>query len=187
MSPCTIRGALAMLCNMAREIFSRTVLSHADVEQLSVRLARRMEDFAPNLVVYLERGGAVVGGCIGDQLGVPVVGIDVSYSLSRTLSRLPRVGEVVAWPIKEVSYRFGEPRLNRLPRDLSGAERIALVDDSASSGKSLKLALRSLEKLGFDRRRVCVGVIRCGSRARSIVDYFEIGRPVLFERRERDG
>ncbi len=176
-----------MLRNMAREILSRTVLCSTDVEELATRLARKIEDFAPNLVVYLERGGAVVGGCIGDQLGLPVVGIDVSYPLSRALSTLPRFGEVAAWPIKEILYRFGEPRLNRLPEEISGAERIALVDDSASSGKSLKLALKNLEQLGIDRRRICVAVVRCGPRARSIVDYFEIGRPVLFERCERDG
>ena len=156
-------------------------LRSADIQKLARNLARKVAPFSPDLVVYLADGGQTVGCRMARILGVPARAIDMSYPFSRYYNRAPRMHKPLLWPLKELLYRFTNPRLNGLPfPKLARAKRIVLVDDSASSGKSLRLALDTLESAGVEPRLIEVAVIRAGRRAQSLVDHFEVEEPVLF-------
>ena len=155
-------------------------ISKTDVHKLACKLSRRLMPFAPELVVYIEQGGKTVGLAIARELGVPALGLDISYPLSRKMNRAPQLIQGLLWPAKELVYRLSSPRLNSTFTGMEKGKRVALVDDSASSGRSLKAALSTLEHAGIDRSQIQVAVIRSGSRAHQFVDYFELSQPVLF-------
>jgi hypoxanthine phosphoribosyltransferase len=91
------------------------------------------------------------------------------------LSRLPHpLLHWMAFPIKEVVYRLTRPRLVDNPtafpvHPLTG-EKILLVDDTASSGKTLKIAFDFLITSGAHAKDIRVAVGRAGQRVRSLLD-----------------
>ena len=165
---------------MIGTLTGRELLAGEDLQRLSRNLARRLAPFAPDIVVYVEQGGAMIGHEVARELIVPAIGLDISYPLSRLLNRAPTAVRLAAWPIKELVYRLASPGLRTAVGEIDTASRVALVDDSASTGRSLQVAVRTLEAAGIERGNIQIAVIRCGSRARSIVDHFETERPVLF-------
>ena len=155
-------------------------LSKIDVDRLARRLSQKLLPFAPDLVVYIEQGGKSVGQAVAAALEVPALGLDISYPLSRDLNRAPRILQGLLWPAKELVYRFSSPKLNCGCTGLNHVHRVALVDDSASSGHSVQTAVSALAQAGIHRSQIRVAVIRSGLRARKFVDFFEIEQPVLF-------
>ena len=157
-------------------------LEDADVARLAHELARSVAPFGPSAVIYLHRGGAPVGRTMAAALDVPCFRLDVRYPATALLRRLPRPVEVLAFPLKELAYRLTAPRAV----DGSDAawpaptERVVLVDDSASSGRTVRAALAALARRGFPRERISVAVIRCGAGARDVVDHFALSAPVRF-------
>ncbi|MDJ0765791.1 MAG: phosphoribosyltransferase [Myxococcota bacterium] len=157
-------------------------MKRRNIEDIAQRLAVRISHRPVQLVVYIEQGASGLGVAVAKALNVPVVGLDISYPLSRTLNRAPRFLRAMAWPIKEVTYRFTSPRRNAsLPSCLSDAYRIALIDDTASTGRTLKAAIRVLADAGIDRDRITTAVIRCGKQALPLVDCFETTDRVRFK------
>ena len=160
----------------------RPVLGQSDVQELASRLATRLSDFEPKQVLYLKRGGERVGKEIARILGLPSQGLDICYPVSR----IERTWlSALIWPLKELIYRMAAPTIKNSLNSISIpiTERLALVDDSAGTGRTLRIALDALRGLGVDESLIRVAVIRCGKRARSLVDHFEIGEPVLFRGR----
>ncbi|MDD5306263.1 MAG: hypothetical protein PHU25_02970 [Deltaproteobacteria bacterium] len=101
--------------------------------------------------------------------------------MSRILSRRGSLARALMWPVKETAYRLTRPSFEGRAPDLAPDVRVALIDDSASSGRTLRIALEVLSGLGIPRDRVYVAVLRCGPRARALVDAFVLERPVIFE------
>jgi hypoxanthine phosphoribosyltransferase len=169
---------------MSRLLLRRKTISDDDYEEIATRFAGRLAGFAPSLVIYLEQGGRELGLALARELHIQAVGLDLSYSMSRFIQRLPVFARVLAWPVKEILYKSTLPKLNEGVGQIPDAShvRILLVDDSASTGRSLRLGLNVLRDAGVSRQRIRVLVIRCGKRARSTVDLFEFGEPVLFRR-----
>ncbi|MCP4679510.1 MAG: hypothetical protein GY854_29275 [Deltaproteobacteria bacterium] len=165
---------------MTVKLTGLTKVAGVDVQRLSRKLAKRLAPFAPDIVVYVEQGGAVIGQEVARELMISAIGLDISYPLSRLLNRAPSAVKLAAWPIKELVYRLASPGLRTAIGGIDATYRVALVDDSASTGRSLQVAVRTLEAAGIERRNIEIAVIRCGSRARSIVDHFETEQPVLF-------
>ncbi|MCP4600557.1 MAG: hypothetical protein GY847_08510 [Proteobacteria bacterium] len=165
---------------MAISPWNRKALRNIDVQGLAIDLACRLAPMKPDVVLYLEKGGRAVGLTVAGELKVPAIGLDISYPLSRLLNKAPPVAQIAAWPVKEIIYRLASPRLNKPLAELANVGKVALVDDSASSGRSLKVAFNALRAAGICRCDIRVAVIRCGPRARSIVDHFEVTQPVLF-------
>ncbi len=153
------------------------MLDEIEVNRLASRLAIKLAPFAPTRVIYIENGGQTVGEAIARDLCLPATGVDIGYPVSRVGRALPRN---LLFPVKELAYRLTSPRLRQPLPPLPAGERLALVDDSASSGKTVQIALLALKDMGIGKESIEVAVIRCGRRARSYVDHFEIERPVLF-------
>jgi pyrimidine operon attenuation protein/uracil phosphoribosyltransferase len=139
-----------------------------DIRALAVSLSVRLAEHAPCSVVGIARGGQQLGALVAEQLKVPFYTLDLSYPGSRPW--LGRLGEAFLFPIKEVLYRVSSPRLNSPSFFAEGVDGVvALVDDTASSGRTLRAAFDALGQAGISREQVVVAVVRCGPRARSLV------------------
>ena len=132
-------------------------------------LIEQLEGFAPDAVLFIERGGRPLGEALAQRYHVPAIGIDVAYPLSRLSHRTIRW---MAFPVKELAYRLTSPRLISETDDLSHidtAANLLIVDDSASSGKTLGVVRKELASMGhLGQNRVAVG--RLGRRAVPWVD-----------------
>lgn len=155
----------------------RTVINDADIRAAASRLAEKLRPFSPTCVLYIRCGGALLGRTVADVLNVEARGIDIRYPASRVRSPLARR---MLFPFKEILYKLTRPSI-RLAEDLkiSPQDRIALIDDTASSGKTLCAALAYLTAAGIPRRAVRVAVFRRGPRAARFVDYFETPKKVV--------
>lgn len=152
--------------------------SEAQIEA-GARLAERLSAFAPGAVFYVREGGAAVGRAIAGRLSVPAFGIDVRYPWRRAIDGLPAALRPALWPLKELAYRALDPRPGRAgPDAFPPFERAVLVDDTASSGRTLRVALEALRSRGIPREALRVAVIRCGPRARGQVDVFLTGERI---------
>jgi len=145
----------------------------------ALELAERARAFSPDVVLCILSGGAEVGRAIGEALGVPVLGLDLRYAPSRLLSRAPALLRLGLWPLKELGYRMSGPRLAAGALDgLPHGGRAVLADDTASSGRTLRAAFEALEPRGLPRPALFVAVIRCGNRARHLVDAYVTDRAI---------
>ena len=131
--------------------------------------ADALSPFVPDMVIYIEKGGRPLGDALATHFGVRAIGIDIAYPLSRLSHPLLTL---LVFPFKEVVYRLTRPRvidMNHIEGPLQLCRRLLLVDDTASSGKTLRLALGALELLNYkDEIRVVVG--RAGANARALTD-----------------
>lgn len=158
----------------------RKVVSKPEMCDTARDLKPRVLKFAPDTVVYIEEGGKTFGLAIAKELGIPAVGVDIGYPLSSSLNSKKRAVRVLAWPLKELVYKFSKPTLRKKMDDTRKLGRVLLVDDSASSGRSIETAVAYLGSRGVDRCEITIAVFRCGSKAKSLVDFFETAEPVLF-------
>jgi hypoxanthine phosphoribosyltransferase len=137
-------------------------------------LASRLAGFGAAVVVCVRRGGEPPARVIAGELGLPLFFLDVRYPFSRLLERAWAPIRPLLFLFKEPLYRLGSPASapdagRSLPAPGPG-DRLLLVDDSASSGRTLEVALGLLAAKGWTRDRIRVAVLRCGTRARSLVD-----------------
>jgi hypoxanthine phosphoribosyltransferase len=161
-----------------RYVLGRRLILRSDILCAALRLAERLAPHRPTAVIYLERGGALLGKAIAQELEVPAWGLNICYPLSRAA---PFPLSIFTLPLKEIAYRLTTP--SRGPAKdafLRFEGPVALVDDSAATGRSLKLALETLRDHGVPRNAVKTAVIRCGKSARALVDYYELDDPAVF-------
>jgi hypoxanthine phosphoribosyltransferase len=157
-----------------------------DQRRMARELAGRLAPFDPRAVVYLRDGGRIAAEAVGSELGVPIHPLDVRYPLSRLIEGSPAPVEIALLACKEIAYRLTRPR--HLPSGTSlppPGTRIALLDDSASSGRTIATALRVLEERGVGRDLVEVAVIRCGPRARRLVHHWILEEAARLSTRRR--
>ncbi len=130
-------------------------------------------EFAPRSVTYLHSGGKEPGVVVSRFLELPLYRIDIRYPISRSLENASLPGKIAGMAVKELLYRTTEPEVCPGGCSLPPAgDPTLLVDDSASSGKTLKLAIRTLAENGIEPRLVKTLVVRCGKGAQSMVDYY---------------
>lgn len=150
--------------------------------EMALELIESVRDFDPDAIYYIETGGQNPALVLGEALGLEPRGIDLRYPLSRVLERGGRALGLALFPFKEIAYRLTSPAAGAPPVEPQPGARIALVDDSASSGRTLRAAIRELAAAGVSRDRIIVAVLRCGARARSIVDVSVTGERLIFQR-----
>lgn len=160
----------------------KPILDEKLVRQLAKKLAHMLAGFDPQLVVYIENGGSEAGLAVASELGIPSAALDLSYPASRFFDRSSPSLKVLSGSVKEILYRTTRPRLNSRPFGIPVGVRVALVDDSASTGRTVDAAMEVLTEMGVDRDMVRVAVLRCGPRARHVVDHFIRGDRVRFSR-----
>ena len=146
-------------------------------------LAQPLKDICLDAVIYIKNGGFIVGKAVADKLNLPLFGIDVRYPFSRRLDWFPNFVRPVLWPLKEILYRYGYPSSNSEKSILPGkASRVLLIDDTASSGKTLRTAIKLLEDAGIKRKNIITAALRCGERAQDVVDYQMITAPIILRK-----
>lgn len=161
----------------------RSLVGESEIYRAAEGLAEKLRDFAPARVVFIKTGGERMGKSIATALGIPVQGLDIRYPASRVSKPLRRG----LFPIKELLYKLSRPSVrSSFDLSLNNAERIVLVDDSASSGKTLRLALQYLQNLGLDRSQIRTVVYRRGPGAADVVDCFETVDRVFFRKSSPD-
>lgn len=125
----------------------------------------------PSCVIFLETGGETLGKQIADELQIPILGLNIRYPISRCMQK-HRMWAPLLWLVKEIIYKFSHPTF--VPPLSSSATYwppVVLVDDSVSSGKTLRQALSFLNRNRIARNDVMVVTKRCGKRSRDLVDY----------------
>jgi hypoxanthine phosphoribosyltransferase len=152
----------------------RWQLSEADVVRYSRRLAEKLVPFGPEVVVYLGEGGVLPGKTVALALGIQAQRLAIFYPYSQHWNPAGTIAKVLSWPIKEALYHLTSPVINQPMADFT-SKRVAVVDDSASSGRTLVTVLDALDVSGVPRSQIRTAVLRCGRRARKWVDHFEIG------------
>ena len=125
----------------------------------------------PTAVYYVATGGRVLGCALARELSVPAVPIDICYPMSAPLRRTPRWLAALLWPLKEIAYKISTPRCHTETVPRHGEGPVVLVDDSASSGKTLRIALSTLGRFGIEPEHAIRVVGRCGNRARKLVNF----------------
>ena len=124
-------------------------------------------------MIFIREGGAFLGASIAEHLVLPAFGLDLHYPLRRRIDGLALPLRASLWPFKELVYRFARPRLAPESLDaLPEIRRAILVDDTASTGRTIRAAVEALEVHGIPRSSIRVAVLRCGERAKREVDVF---------------
>jgi hypoxanthine phosphoribosyltransferase len=134
-------------------------------------LAERIAPFEPEAVICVCEGGLVFGRALAERLRVQAIELDLRYPLRRRIDRFPRPVRWILGPLKEIVYRATRPvPAPGPPFALPRLRRAVLADDSASSGRTLAAAVALLEARGLPRASLLIAVLRCGARARPLVD-----------------
>ncbi len=159
----------------------RPVVGEAETLQAARRLADTLAPFSPTKVLYIASGGEALGRAIAAQLLVPVDALDICYPASRVTAKPVRRA---IFPFKELLYRFTRPVVNlKIKLHAASNERVVLVDDSAATGRTLRVALSTLKAAGIPRERVRTAVYRKGSGVAELVDCYETTSRVRFVHR----
>ena len=130
------------------------MLSLKSLREESLKLAKTIEkDYTPDIVIYIARGGYLIGKEISDYFNVPCVGIHaerrgggVKAIISPLLRILP---QSVKRSLREMELNSGVHKVDKernifwdpmdahLIKNNSGITNILLVDDSVDTGYSM--------------------------------------------------
>jgi uncharacterized protein len=133
--------------DQSRQKTSVQELTWADFDRSVQGLARAVQaSFKPQAVVGVAHGGVFVGGALSSALGCEFFPVRISRrSRDKGVRKQPRL--------------TGE-----MPAELAG-KRVLVVDDVASSGDTLELAVELARKAGATETRTAVLVARPGAYA----------------------
>jgi len=165
-------------------VLLRRALDGRETAGLARSLAPRLAGLGARALVYLGQGGQEPGLELADALGLPACRLDIRYPLSRIIDGAPAWSRPALFAIKELAYRATMPGptpagAGELPEP---STRVILFDDSASSGRTIRTALRVLAEHGIPRECVTVAVLRCGRGARAVVDHYATAARVRMAR-----
>jgi len=119
---------------------------------------------------YIDTGGREFGCMIANSLNINATALDIRYPFSRLLAKTPFLLRPLLWIFKEIVYRATIPSTKEGCKQILCESPVILVDDSASSGKTLEMAIDKLKGYGLNRSDITVVVLRCGKSARHLVD-----------------
>lgn len=111
----------------SKPVSDRT-LSYADVEKGLEILVKAARTFKPDVILGINRGGAIVGGCIAKKLGIPAVHV---ININCDAEDDARVNDSHVPPLDDVT-------------------NVLLVDDAMRKGEHMREAKRYLEKKPLD-------------------------------------
>lgn len=175
----------------------------------SIHLAQNIEiSFHPDIVVYVAKGGYLIGKDIAEYFRVPYVGIyaqregnDAKAKLAVILKRLPRFItkflrqiELKSGLHKTVKERrvFWDPSDNCLEK-MKNAHNVILVDDSVDTGYSMQTLLPYVKEAASAPIDIRIAAINVWSKSKSIIrtDFYNyrdtiIATPMSNDSREHD-
>ena len=115
-------------------------ITWARFDELAHLIARAAQDFAPEAVVGVAKGGVFVGGAVASALKVEFFPVRISRRSRDSAARSPAIS-------------------GSMPEELAGL-RVLIVDDVAASGETLRLAKRLARAAGAKKVRTASLAIR---------------------------
>lgn len=151
----------------------------------SLHLAKTVaHDFHPDLIVYVAKGGYLIGKDIAQYFQVPYIGIyaqregnDTKAKLASILKRLPRFItkflreiELKSGLHKTVNERkvFWDPDDNCLEK-IKYAWNVLLVDDSVDTGYSMKVLIPHILKAANSSINIRIAAINVWGNSESLI------------------
>jgi hypoxanthine phosphoribosyltransferase len=119
------------------ELLVKRILSYVDVEYSIDELIKDIRGFSPDIIIGIDRGGAIVGGMLAKYLERPLTTMSSS----------------IAWTISDPlsSLDDGVKHLGKQRTEKYNNKKILLVDDVCRGGGTLKRAYKVLdEKCNFE-------------------------------------
>ncbi len=163
------------------------LIRQTEIETMAGTLVAQLADFDPQAVVYIHSAGQFFGEAIARSYSTDLFKLDLRYPFSRVLTAIPKPLLIPLWPLKELMYKISNPSFKGTAQLPNPGVRVILVDDSASSGRTIRTALRILKDNGHKRKDIRVAVLRCGARARELVDHYVTGNPRVFSPPKKEG
>ena len=137
-------------------------LSLKDLQKRSYELADLVkENYGPDLIIFIAKGGYLIGKHLGDILGVPIVPVyaerqasSLKTAIAPFLKLLPKSVKVM---LREMEIKSGvhntiKERQVSFPNDViiekvSKAKKILIVDDSVDTGGSVISIMGALQAI----------------------------------------
>lgn len=163
-------------------------LSLEELKNESKSFAERIKAvYMPDIIVYIAKGGFIIGKVFQNVFDVPLVGVDavrqenkVKEALSSLLKRLPKSVLIFLRKIEVISgvHEKNEERNVKIHQSVSEVERdlikkILIVDDSVDTGNSVKAVADEMEQLFPGAEiRIAALVVWDKSKGKINTDYF---------------
>ena len=116
-------------------------------EEYAKALAKKIKAsrFKPDLILAIEKSGVPVAEVISRELGIKVESIIINRSISKK-KREGRTPKALA----EVIKLFQQPKVIKSESSSLKGQRVLIVDNSISSGKTIELARKTLMNRGVN-------------------------------------
>jgi hypoxanthine phosphoribosyltransferase len=129
----------------------------------------KLSGFKNSIVVAIAEGGIPLGLAASEFLKTALIELNIRYPLSRLSARAPFLKPVL-WPFKELIYKMTSPSWQGSLPVLKREDKILLIDDTVSSGKTVNCALEVLKKKGIKQKNITVATYRAGKKGKKMVD-----------------
>ncbi len=134
----------------------------------------KLREFNPVSIVYIATGGELLALELASNLSLPLFSFDIRYPYSRFIEKVPLFLRPVFWLFKEIIYRISNPALKKnilydhTNNQIAGP--LILVDNSIGSGKTVKIALDELYRLGIMRNDIYIITLKCSKKREHLAD-----------------
>jgi len=139
-------------------------------EEYSKALAEkiRKSEFKPDLILAIEKSGVHVAEIIARELGIPTERI----TINRPVSKKKKSGRTPKAVI-EVIKLFQKPVVVKSEKSSLKGQRVLIIDNSVSSGKTIELAKQILASRGVNTANIQVASLYyLKSRKKTPPNYF---------------
>ena len=165
-------------------------LSIKELQNESLKLARQIDQsFKPDIVIYIAKGGYLIGKIIADFFNVPCVGIHAERkgnSVKDILAPLLRLfPKWLTKLLRQIELKSGVHKVVKERRvffdiidikavDMKGRKNILIVDDSVDTGYSMKNVLENIKLTFRGKVYVKTAAINVWSKSFSVfrVDFY---------------
>ena len=126
-------------------------LSLNDLQKRSYELADLVkETYEPDLIIFIAKGGYLIGKHLGDRLGVPIVPVyaerqasGLKTAIAPLLKILPKSVKLM---LRKMEVNSGVPN-DAVVEQARKAQRILIVDDSVDTGGSVVSIMDALKEI----------------------------------------
>lgn len=160
-------------------------LSLEGLHHENIKLAKKIEtSYRPDIVVYIAKGGYLIGKDIADYFGVPCIGIHAEREgnafksrISGILRRMPRF---LTKFLRELELKSGLHKtvkerkvywdaFNVSDEDLKKAHHVLLVDDSVDTGYSMNQVIPFIEAQIAPNEEIRIAAINVWQKSKNVV------------------
>lgn len=160
-------------------------LSLESLHHEDIKLAKKIENsYQPDIVVYIAKGGYLIGKDIADYFGISCIGIHAEREgnafKSRVTGILSRMPRFLTKFLRELELKSGLHKTVKerkvywdLPdgpdKNLGKAHHVLLVDDSVDTGYSMKQVIPFIQAQTSPNVEIRLAAINMWQKSRSVV------------------